>query len=57
MTTFVDTSPIGRLSRELDRLVQIPEAHHQAYGVAWSLAVLRATTAEHEISRAKARVV
>lgn len=55
---WVNMSPMGRMSRELDRLVQIEAdlAYYQAYGVAWSLAILRCTTAEVEIEEAKARV-
>lgn len=51
-----DRSPIAKLRREVDRLVAIPEAHLQAYGVAWSLAVLRCTKAEFELDEAKKRV-
>lgn len=53
---WVDRSPIGQLSRELDRLIVIEAAYHQAYGVAWSLGVIRCTSAEKELENAKARV-
>lgn len=48
---------MGQLSRELDRLVPIEAdlAYYQAYGVAWSLAILRCTTAEVELEKAKER--
>lgn len=56
---WVDSSPVGQLSRELERLVQIEAdlAYYQAYGVAWSLAILRCTSAEVELEKAKERVV
>jgi len=57
-TVWIDPSPIGQLCRELERLVQITDerAVFQAYGVAWSLAVLRCTKADDELRAAKARV-